>query len=157
MRAAVEEREHDQAAEQSKYQEHRATGARADGAAAALLGGDQVDGSHPGTCSVARPAAIASRSAETEAKALSSMPRTDWRRTARPRSASSASAKPDISSAGPLRTTLVTSPPPSWERWKSSELRTSPTISRMPFSSTARTSSSTAAGSGLAAAAGSGL
>ena len=54
----------------------------------------------------------------------------------------SASAKPGRSSAAPLSTTRATSPPPSCERWKSSELRTSPAISRMPFSSTVRTSAS---------------
>src|SRR5579862_1944383 len=115
---SIQERENRKAGDEPDHDERGALGVTAadPNATTALVPWDQVYGSHADTSSAASPAAIASRCGETPATASWLTTPTVWERTSIPKSFCSASAKPSISSAAPLRTTRETLPPPSWVR-----------------------------------------
>src|SRR6185437_7248741 len=135
--AAVHQDEHGQTGHHGEHYQRTSAGAPGERTGAlTLFARDQVDGPHRGASSTARPAATASLSAETVPTESPSSRPTVCGMSGTCISHWSASEKPLICRAGPLKTTLDTSPPPSCERWKSSELRTSPAISRMPAART---------------------
>src|ERR1039457_2730251 len=120
VRAAVHGDERGESRDQAEHDQGAAAGASGDAAGSlALLVRDQVYGLHRGASSTASPAATARRSAETEPAEPSSSRPTVCGVMGTRSSFCSARAKPEICSAGPLSTMLDTSPPPSWERWKS--------------------------------------
>src|SRR5206468_12977178 len=98
----------------------------------ALLGGDQVDGSHDVASSMASPAATIRRLDGTPPAASGLICATAPTVTGIRIAAASAWSKPGMSTADPQRTARTTSVRAPWELWKSRELRTSAAIRATP-------------------------